>query len=76
MFALVELRTATLDYGIPGVSATHMVLLFWMMIAISMIPYLFLYLSLREKPKVERPAAHARGLAAWLHLDRPHLLHH
>ena len=77
MFLLVELKTATLDYGIPGVSALRMVLTFWMMLAISMIPYLFLYLSLREKPTLKAAATQPeRGLAAWLHLHRPHLLHH
>jgi len=74
VFLLVELKTATLDYGIPGVSAIKMVLIFWMMLAISMIPYLFLYVSLREKRRVERPAANP--FASWLHLHRPHLLHH
>lgn len=74
MFLLVELKTATLDYGIQGVTAIKMVLIFWMMLAISMIPYLFLYVSLLDKRKVERPAT--KSFASWLHVHRPHLLHH
>lgn len=77
MFLLVELKTATLDYGIPGVSAMRMLLMFWMMLAISMIPYLFLYLSLRERRAMEQRASmRVRGFAAWLDVHRPHLLHH
>ncbi len=49
MFSIVELKAATLDYGIPGVSPARMLLIFAMMLCISMIPYLFLYLSLRDK---------------------------
>lgn len=48
MFSIVELKTAALDYGIPGVSPAHMLLLFLVAYAIPMIPYLFLYLSLRD----------------------------
>ena len=75
MFLLVELKTATLDYGIPGFSALQMVLMFWMMLAISMIPYLFLYRSLREKRTAKRRAE--KPVASWMHWHwPPHLLHH
>jgi len=74
VLALVELKTATLDYGIPGVSPFQMLVIFWIVIAISMIPYLFLFLSLREKRKVAKPAGRFAG---WLHWHRhPELLHH
>ena len=81
MFSLVELKVATLDYGIPGVSATHMLLIFVMMLAISMIPYFFLFLSLRDRKVRETPealttATHFGKMGAWLHAHRHPLLHH
>jgi hypothetical protein len=81
VFLLVELKPEILDYGIPGISPIHMLLLFAMMLAIPMIPYAFLYRAVRDKKK---PAA-ARSLqsspfaklAAWIYLHRhPQLLHH
>ncbi len=82
MFLIVELKTATLDYGIPGISQAHMLLLFLMMISVSMIPYLFLYLSLRDKSGKAPVSSEASTkpfskLAAWMHAHRhPELLHH
>ena len=79
MFLIVELNTATLDYGVAGFTPILMWLLFAMMIGISMIPYAFLYHSLLEKR-----AGHAREFAAgpwhkmtaWMHAHHPRLLHH
>lgn len=80
MLAIIELKTATLDYGIPGVSPARMLLIFLMMFAIPMIPYFFLYLSLREK-HAEAPVPHERPgivekMAAWIHAHRHPALHH
>ena len=79
MLALVELKTATLDYGITGVSATQMLLIFGMMLAISMIPYFFLFLSLREKhagAPARKHAGFVEKFAAWFHVHRHPVLHH
>ena len=75
MFSIVELKTATLDYGIPAVSQTLLLLLFALMIGISMIPYYFLYVSLSEKKGKPSPK-HAGTFARWLHAHRHPLLHH
>jgi hypothetical protein len=74
VFSIVELKTATLDYGTPGISQMVLLLLFLLMIGVSMIPYLFLYVSLGEKkPAVKRESR----FTEWLHAHRhPHLLHH
>jgi hypothetical protein len=72
--SIVELRTQTLDYGIPGISDVHLLLLFALMLAISMIPYFFLYRSLRDKVVRSKPV---RKMFEWTHGHRhPHLLHH
>ena len=82
MFSLVELKTMTLDKGIPGVSPALMLLLFALMLALSMIPYALLYVSLREKKGAEAArVSHVPGFAkrmiAWVHVHRhPELLHH
>lgn len=80
MLTIVELKTTALDVGIPGISQAQMVLIFGMMIAISMIPYFFLYLSLREKPAAAPARKHSpfvEKIAAWVHAHRhPELLHH
>ena len=85
MFSIVELKTATLDYGTPGISQTLLVLLFLMMLGISMIPYLFLFLSLREnqsRASLLVKASHVtekpfNKVIAWMHAHRhPQLLHH
>ena len=82
MFSIVELKTATLDSGIPGISSTHMLLLYLMMFSVSMIPYLFLYLSLRDKSGKAPLSSEAstkpfRKMNAWMHAHRhPELLHH
>jgi hypothetical protein len=74
MFSLVELKTATLDYGITGFSPADVLVVFGMAIAISMIPYLFLYLSLGEKKAAPKPESR---LVSWFHAHwHPHLLHH
>ena len=49
MFSIVELKTALLDSGIPGISPLHMMLLFLLIAAAPMIPYFFLYRSLRDE---------------------------
>jgi len=75
VFAILELKTATLDYGIAGFSEATMLAIFLLALAIPMIPYLFLYLSLREKQS--RTVGAGSKLFAWLHPHRhPQLLHH
>jgi hypothetical protein len=86
MFSLIQLKTMTLDAGIPGISPTHMLLIFAMVLAIPMIPYFFLYLSLQDHQARQARASKAPHvahhnpfgkLAAWLHAHRhPALLHH
>jgi len=80
VFPTVELKAAALDYGIPGISPTHMLLLFLMMLSVSMIPYLFLYLSLRDEQSRASRSSTAKPFkswTAWLHAHRhPELLHH
>lgn len=80
MFSIVELKTTALDNGVPGVSPTHMLLLFLMMLAISMIPYLFLFLSLgNEKGGASKSlrVSPFRKMSAWVHVHwHPELLHH
>jgi hypothetical protein len=82
VFSIIELKTTTLDYGIPGISQAHMLLLFLMMISVSMIPYLLLYLSLRDKSGKVPVSSEAstkpfRKMIAWMHAHRhPALLHH
>ncbi len=82
MFAIFELKTMPLDSGIPGVSPTHLLLVFGMMYAIAMIPYAFLYLSLRDRQGRAslRPFPTTnpfRKMIAWVHAHQhPELLHH
>jgi hypothetical protein len=78
VFSIVELKTTALDSGITGVSPTHMLLLFLMMLAISMIPYLFLYVSLRDKQgRASTTTKPFERMIGWLHVHRhPELLHH
>jgi hypothetical protein len=82
VFSIVELKTATLDYGITGISSTHMLLLDLMMFSVSMIPYLFMYLSLRDKSGKSPVSSQASTkpfskMIAWMHAHRhPALLHH
>ena len=80
MFSIVELKATALDIGVPGISPTLMLLLFVMMLSISMIPYLFLFLSLRDKqsraarPSTVKPFS---KMTAWVQAHRhPELLHH
>jgi hypothetical protein len=83
VFLIVQLQTAPLDAGVPA-SQLHWVLIFLMLIALPMIPYLFLYLSLREKhigapkPATGSPFRElARKIAASFHVHRhPQPLHH
>lgn len=79
MFSIVELKTAILDYGTPGVSQALLLLLFLMMLAIPMIPYAFLYHAARDKhagAAAIKPFP-IRRMFAWVHLHRhPELLHH
>jgi hypothetical protein len=88
VLSIVQLKTAALDYGIPGVSPIHMLLLYLMAFAIPMIPYAFLYLSLRDErgraslspratPILEFTIQSFRKTIAWMHAHRhPELLHH
>jgi hypothetical protein len=78
VLSIIELNTRTLDSGIPGVSPTHMLLLFLMMYAVAMIPFAFLYLSLRDKKvRVIESTKPFSKMVAWVHAHRhPALLHH
>ncbi len=73
MLTSVAFNPTTLDYGIPGISPIHMLVLFLMMFAVSMIPYLFLLRSLRDAPK-SRKAAAAKSFAKMIEGVRIH--HH
>jgi hypothetical protein len=75
VFAILELKTATLDYGITGFSEATMLAIFLLALAVPMIPYLFLYRSLGDKKS--RTARAGSKLFAWMHPHRhPQLLHH
>jgi len=85
VFSIFELKTMALDNGIPGISQTQLMLLFLMIVAIAMIPYSFLYLSLRDKttstlrtsPTLEFVVKPLRRILSSMHLHRhPELLHH
>jgi hypothetical protein len=80
MFLIIELQTATLDYGIRGISAGEMWLVFAMTFAIPMIPYLLLYRSLAGKRAAagsKREMMPLKKLGAWIGAHRhPELLHH
>lgn len=87
MFPLLQLKTTALDFGIPDISATRMLLLYALMLGVSMIPYALLYISLRRAdhpasiaakapPATASPSIFGK-LAARLHVHRhPELLHH
>ncbi len=77
MFSLVELKTAILDQGIPGMSPLDTALAFLLMFGVSMIPYAMFYLSLRKSAKAPE-AAHGpfAKLTAWMHMHHhPQPLH-
>jgi hypothetical protein len=75
VFAILELKTATLDYGIVGFSQARMLAIFLLAFAVPMIPYLFLYLSLGDK-KSQTVRAGSKFFA-WTHPHRhPELLRH
>jgi hypothetical protein len=75
VFAIFELKTATLDYGIAGLSQAHMLAIFLLALAVPMVPYLFLYLSLGDKKS--KTVRTENKLFAWMHPQRhPELLHH
>jgi hypothetical protein len=59
MFAIVELKTAVLDVGIPGFSQVQVLLVFGGLLALSMIPYFFLYRSLADEDGGANVAAKA-----------------
>jgi hypothetical protein len=75
VFAILELKTAALDYGIAGFSPAHLLAIFLLAFAVPMIPYLFLYLSLGDKKS--RTVRARSKLFAWTHPHHhPELLHH
>jgi hypothetical protein len=82
--SIAELKVTALDHGIPGVSPTHMLLFVLLMFLVPMIPYLFLYLSLRDKvgpsmssPMLEFITKPFGKMIGWVHTHRhPELLHH
>jgi hypothetical protein len=86
MFSIIELKATALDYGIPGISPTHLLLFFLLMFSVPMIPYLFLFISLRGKQarasmslRVSRESTTKPWgrMIAWVHAHRhPELLHH
>ena len=80
MISLLQLKSASLDYG-NGFSSLQTVLLLLLILGVPMIPYLFLYLGLRDKGAAVSKAGkapHFFELATkWLHLrHHPQLLHH
>jgi hypothetical protein len=77
MFAILQLHSAVLDHGVSGISPLDLLLLFLMMYGITMVPYFFLYLSLRDRRKEAEPRwMHFGKLGAWMHVHwHPHLLH-
>jgi hypothetical protein len=83
VFLIVQLQTAPLDAGVPA-SQMRWVLILLLMVVLPMIPYLLLYLSLREKnASASKPAKaslireFARKIAASFHVHRhPEPLHH
>jgi hypothetical protein len=76
VFSIVELKATALEYGIPGVSPAHMVLLFLIAFSIPMIPYLLLYLSLKASPTLKLVNTFGK-FTAWVHAHgHPELLHH
>jgi len=77
VFSLVELKTATLDAGIPGISLMHAMLLLLMITAIPIIPYAIYYLSLKKAEHEKNAKTRPSKIAAWMHAHRPPiLLHH
>ena len=84
MLALVELKATYLEGGIPGISPLHMLLIFMLALWGPMIPYFFLYLSLRDKEGKPSRASHALEflaqpfgkMAGWIQAHRHPLLHH
>ncbi len=86
MFSIVQIKTATLDYGIPGVSPAHMLLLFLVALAVPMIPFLFLFFSLpgeKDSAPVSLKNSPAKSTgkpfkkaSARVHVQNPGLLHH
>jgi len=77
MFAIVQLHSAVLDHGVSGISPLQLLLIFLMISGITMIPYFFLYLSLRDRRKRTEPRTMPlRKLGGWMHLHwHPHLMH-
>lgn len=71
MLSLLQLQTATLDKGIPGISPADTALLFLLIFAVSMFAYALFYWSLREKTKASE-AHHGpfARLTGWMHLHR------
>jgi len=83
VFLIVQLQSAPLDAGVPA-SQIHWVLIFLLMLALSMLPYMFLYYSLRDK-RTEAPKQvtaspireFGRKIAASFHVHRhPQPLRH
>ena len=79
MFSLVELKTMGLDT--LGISQLRTILYFLLMFGIPMVPYFFLYHSLREvettQPAPQREGFRFRKLMDWMHIHRhPQPLHH
>lgn len=79
MFLLVQLHSATLDYG-TRLSPLSALLLLIMIAWIPLIPYAFLYHSLRnEGQKVAKPLkpSPVHKMMDWVHAHRhPQLVHH
>jgi hypothetical protein len=75
---IVELKATPLDQGIPNVSPTHMMLFVLLISLVPMIPYLFLYLSLRGEPSGQSMSSPIlefitkpfRKMIAWVHTHR------
>ena len=72
MFALIQLKTATLDIGVPGMPPLATALALLLMFGVPMIPYAMFYLSLREKTST----APFAKLIGWAHIHHPQPVHH
>lgn len=78
MFLLLQLKQTSLDSGTLGISQVDALLLFILVLALTMVPYFFLYRSLGEHKGGEKtsPSLVHRALD-WMHVHRhPALVHH
>ena len=76
MLSIVPLHSTPLDSAAPGYSPIVALLFLLMIIAIPMIPYLFLYLFLGDQSGSGEPVPQSRAsFSQWLHAHHWQLLH-